>query len=124
MTATGSPVPGIRPCLGWVLHFWEDRDGDGFWTKEYVAVRGEEERGVSVCRFKFSPTQERFDWLVRSGFPPYITPTGGISSWTDAHIDARIRARDLLLNDVAARLEEPAPTQPVPRAAPGQGASM
>jgi hypothetical protein len=46
---------------------------------------------LQVSPHNFQPTQARFDWLVRNGFPAgFRTPSGALASWSDAEIDARI----------------------------------
>jgi hypothetical protein len=80
----GALVPGFEPCEGWSLMWTEEEDGDFFLTDLYFARSDTEDRLIHHCRFDFTPTQARFDWLVRNGFPS----TRG--SWTDAKIDAAI----------------------------------
>ncbi|MBB4859661.1 hypothetical protein HNO88_002990 [Novosphingobium chloroacetimidivorans] len=82
-------VTGIEPVYGWSLLSFEEEDSDGFWRDNYVARQGAREVLVDVSCFQFKPTQERFAWLVRNGFPRRPTPFGG---WSDAEIDARIAA--------------------------------
>jgi hypothetical protein len=82
----GSALPGIAPCEGWVLRAYPDDDGDGFTTIAYVADRDDESCLLGTCRFDFDPTQERFDYLVKAGFPS--APGGG--PWTNEKIDGAI----------------------------------
>lgn len=82
----GAPVAGIRPCQGWVLLAYAEDDTSGFSTTGYVASRADEVCLLGQSRFDFDPTQERFDFLVRSGFPS--APGGG--PWTNAKIDGAI----------------------------------
>ena len=88
----GSVVRGLAPCKGWSLWSFDDQDSDGFWTKRYFARSAERDELLAVDRFDFEPTQERFDWLVRSGFPaPRLSPvTGAQCPWTNVTIDALI----------------------------------
>ena len=79
---------GIEPVDGWRLLEGEERDGDRFWTPYYVAVRGAETVQLDVSRFRFTPSQDRFAWLVRNGFPP--RPAFG--PWDDADIEDRLAA--------------------------------
>lgn len=69
--------------MGWVLHTYPEDDGDGFSTPAYIARGAERDVMLGVSRFRFTPTQDRFDWLVQAGFPR--CPKG---SWTDMEIDA------------------------------------
>lgn len=64
-----SPVVGIEPVDGFLLIESEERDGDGFSYPVYQAVKDGETHQLHVSRFHFTPTQTRFDWLVRWGFP-------------------------------------------------------
>jgi hypothetical protein len=82
----GSALPGISPCDGWVLSAYPEDDGDGFTSIGYVAHRDDESCLLGACRFDFDPTQERFDYLVKAGFPP--APGGG--PWTNTKIDGAI----------------------------------
>lgn len=82
----GAPVPFIAPVDGWVLHTWTERDNCGFRYPEYAAVRGGEVRHLNVSRFCFSPSQNRFEWLVRNGFPA----SPGTGPWDDTDIEMRM----------------------------------
>ena len=83
-----SPVPGVQPVDGWELLTRDEQDGDGFWSAYYVARGPERDELLDVCRFRFSPSQARFAWLVRNGFPP--RPAFG--PWDDRDIEAAIAA--------------------------------
>lgn len=85
-TPPGAPVEGIAPVDGWALHTWTERDGDGFHYSEFAAVRGDEVRHLNVSRFRFSPSQARFEWLVRNGFPR----GPGVGAWDNADIEMRM----------------------------------
>lgn len=82
------PVVGIAPVDGWELRCWESEDGDGFFVNEYVARSATRDIHLDVSRFNFTPSQGRFAWLVRNGFPP--RPEFG--PWDDTDIEARITA--------------------------------
>lgn len=77
------PLLGIAPVDGWSLWGYDEWDSDGFTTTGYCARKDGIERILNVSRFRFSPTQERFAYLVRNGFPP--SPTRG--PWSDAELD-------------------------------------
>lgn len=81
-----SPVPGILPVNGWHLGVSTEWDGGGFSYPEYAAVRGDEVRQLDTSRFRFTPSQDRFSWLVRNGFPPRPT----LGPWDDTDIEMRL----------------------------------
>lgn len=81
------PVAGIQPVYGWSLLSSEEEDSDGFLRRGYVAQRGGKVVVLDVSRFDFTPTQDRFAWLVRNGFPRRPTLCG---AWFGLEIDARI----------------------------------
>lgn len=85
---SGVRLHNIEPVDGWHLTVFDEWDGDGFCTPAYVARHTDEPEQVwlDVSRFRFSPTQERFAWLVRNGFPP----RPALGPWDDFDIDARI----------------------------------
>lgn len=83
------PVTTVQPCDGWTLLTFPEWDNDGFATPAYVARGEREDVFLDTCRFRFSPSQSRFNWLVRNGFPPRPNPFGG---WDDTDIEARIAA--------------------------------
>lgn len=86
-----APVAGIEPVDGYLLIESEEQDGDGFWHPVYLAVKGEETHQLHVSRFNFTPTQERFDWLVRWGFPrAYLVGLSRGGPLTDTIIDNAI----------------------------------
>jgi hypothetical protein len=85
-------VPGIEPCDGWTLHQYDEEDGDRFTTTGYFASDGTRDKFLNHARFWFEPTQERFDFLVRAGFPDF----GGIGPFTNEDVDyAIVQARVL-----------------------------
>lgn len=91
-------VQGIEPVDGWVLVFDDDDTPDRqsiYALREYAAVRGDEYRHLGVSRRFFNPTQERFAWLVRNGFPSMLVRAGGVSTpLCDDDIDAMIPKRE------------------------------
>ncbi|HUD92308.1 hypothetical protein [Sphingobium sp.] len=85
------PDPDIEPYQGWALCCYLDDDNDGFTRLEYVARGPERDVHLPVSRFAFTPTQARFEWLVRNGFQSKATAhcTG---PWDDHDIDAQLAA--------------------------------
>lgn len=86
-----SVVSRIGPHKGWVLCWYDEGDSDGFRTPGYYALCPH--GGVQTIqhsRFLFTPTQERFNWLVDNGFPSPREINGSKGPWTDAEIDALI----------------------------------
>lgn len=81
-----SPVAGLTPYRGWTLCTFRDTFDEsarpGF-ISGYVVRSDEEVRLLSVSRFMFTPTQERFEFLARHDFP------SGLSH--DFSIDAAMR---------------------------------
>ena len=79
-----SLVPGIEPVDGWQLLTFDYEDGDGFIRPGFYAYRFGEYRLLNTSRFSFTPTQERFAWIVNNGFPRGIV-FGQIQSnlWND-----------------------------------------
>jgi hypothetical protein len=80
------PVAFIEPVAGWALMEAPNYDGDGFSYLDYYAVRGNETRLLDVSRFRFSPSQARFAWLIENGFPPRPT----LGPWDDTDIEMRM----------------------------------
>lgn len=83
---TSSPVPGIARVDGWELRTFDEFDGDGFKTPGYLARKGDQEVILNVSRFRFTPSQDRFGWLVRNGFPA----APGFGPWDDTDIEMRL----------------------------------
>lgn len=77
------PVADIAPVDGWVLWTWPETDGDGFETDAYFARGPHTDVALDVSRFRFTPSQERFAWLVRNGFPPRRR----FGPWDDTEIE-------------------------------------
>lgn len=87
-------APGIEPCDGWALYQYDEEDSDGFITNAYFASNGVIDRYLSHARFWFDPTQERFDFLVRAGFPDL----GSKGPMTNEDVDvAMVQARAALV---------------------------
>lgn len=80
------PVAYIEPVAGWSLMEATNYDSDGFSYPDYYAVRGEEARILQVSRFRWTPSQGRFAWLVENDFPtcPALGP------WDDTDIEMRM----------------------------------
>lgn len=91
--ANASPVIGIDPVNGWILWSFDEADSDGFFAPAYFARGEREDVLLSVSRFRFSPSQERFAWLVRNGFPR--RPGKILAAWDDTEIEERIAAERL-----------------------------
>lgn len=89
---TWAVVPGIEPVDGWVLLVRDFQDGEGFWRPDYIAVRGLWERDLYTSRFNFTPTQERFAFLIANPQRAFVGVTGVGGSWTDDAIDSAIAA--------------------------------
>jgi hypothetical protein len=83
-------VPRIEPVDGWTLLSTITYDGDGFPYEDFFAARQGELRVLQTCRFRFSPSQERFAWLVRGGFPQRDGKILG--PWDDTDIEAALAA--------------------------------
>ena len=83
-----TPVPGIAPVDGWSLYSFDEQDGDRFWYDEYLARSADTDVKIHHSRFRFTPSQNRFAWLVRNGFPS--RPRGG--GWDDGEIEAAMAA--------------------------------
>lgn len=68
-TTQFSLVPGIEPVDGWQLLAYDYEDGDRFHSRGYTAHRFGEFKQLNTSRFFFTPSQERFAWIVENGFP-------------------------------------------------------
>ena len=79
------PMSGIVPVDGWALLQQDEEDSDGFWTTSFVARSERSDKYLDTCRFHFDPSQDRFAWLVRAGFPRRRN-----GPWTNEQIDAEI----------------------------------
>lgn len=87
------PVVGIAPHSGWSLWAYEEHEPDDR-RISYSAHRAGECRTVHVSR-SFTPTTERFAFLVERDFPrcppkPKGNPPGIRGPWFDDEIDAAI----------------------------------
>lgn len=81
------PVADIDPVDGWVLCGIDMLGGrEGFWV-EYIARGPDRDVHLDVSRWRWTPSNERFAWLVRNGFPPRPSL---IAPWDDFDIEARI----------------------------------
>jgi hypothetical protein len=79
-------ITTIDPVDGWRLFKVEAEDSDGFWYPDWFAARDQQEVLLDVSRFRWSPSQARFAWLVENGFPP----RPALGPWDDTDIEARI----------------------------------
>lgn len=87
----GGPVHGIEPRDGWTLHFDSGHVRTGYQCEEYVAIHEDGRTAVlNHCRFRFNPTQERWDWLVAHGFSLPVVVNGVQLPFTDWHIETEI----------------------------------
>lgn len=93
-TPISATVVGIEPVDGWVLWATSDQDGEGFWSEDYFARSATRDRYLHVSRFDFTPTQERFAFLVRNGFPSFVVGSGGRAPWCNETLDAAIERAD------------------------------
>jgi hypothetical protein len=94
----------IAPVDGWALYVGDYDDGDGFHSPYFVAVRGTEQRLLRVSRFFFTPTQMRFDWIVRHGFPHgTIGARGAMGPLGNAEIDEGLIAEMVAVSRNGAR---------------------
>ena len=87
------PSPSELEYKGWRLVTEDYEDGDGFVTDDHYAVRGEERRHLHHSRFSFTPTPERFAFLIDAGFPscpPRARERGVSFPWSDKDVDAEI----------------------------------
>lgn len=78
---------------GWRLIEDEEGDSDGFYTAEYYAEKDGERKSLHHSRFRFTPTLERFAFLIDAGFPsfpPHCVERGLYHPWSDEDVDAEI----------------------------------
>ena len=101
-TSISATVAGIEPVDGWVLWSTSDQDGDDFWYEDYFARSATRDRYLHVSRFDFTPTQERFAFLVRNGFPSVVVGSGGCAPWCNETLDAAIERADGLAEQAQA----------------------
>lgn len=88
---SASPLLEIEPVDGWQLCALTERDGDGFDYRTYIARSAERDVILPVSRFRFTPSQDRFAWLVRAGFPA----SPNIGPWDDTDIEMRMAVPEL-----------------------------
>ena len=105
-----TPIPHLTPVDGWALYYTEEWSQDCAPWREYYALgpspnifegrypdpspslNAYQFYPLGLSRFRFTPTQERFAWLVRAGFPSQKQRPGG--TWTpldDDDIDEAIQ---------------------------------
>lgn len=85
------PVEHIDPVDGWALFAIDVLGGPRGWYVEYIARGTERDVHLDLSRWRFTPSQDRFAWLVRAGFPP--RPEFG--PWDDCDIEERIAAEHM-----------------------------
>lgn len=89
-----APVAGLDPVDGWTLFAGDYEDSSGFHSPFYVARGRDSDVLLNVSRFAFTPTQERFAFLVGFGFPrDVIYSTGVRGPLCDRSIDCAIERR-------------------------------
>ncbi|WP_226018454.1 hypothetical protein [Novosphingobium sp. FKTRR1] len=88
----GIPVSGIDPVNGFTLMVTDEDDGEGFVTALYFARGADGDQVIHHSRFRFNPTQARFNALVALGFPPTISGFPG--PIVDADIDKWLRSHE------------------------------
>lgn len=79
------PFPGIDPVDGFVLCGILRPTNDGFDRLTWFARCGTLNRILCVSPTRFTPSQDRFAWLVRNDFPK---PSIGV--WDDCDIEYAI----------------------------------
>lgn len=75
-------APGIEPVDGWALYFVDKPTNDGFTRRQWLAQRNGVSVVLRVSPTRWTPSQERFAWLVRNVFP---SPKIGV--WDDTSIE-------------------------------------
>lgn len=84
-------VAGIIPVNGWSLLALDEHGDDRIQTITYIAQSADEDVVLQVSRFGFTPTQDRFAWLVGNGFPGPVERAGGcLTPLCDDDIDAAL----------------------------------
>lgn len=89
-------VAGIAPYRGWHCGLLSEAEHPGL-CDDYVALH-EDGRSclLNTSRFDFVMTNERWQWIVGSGFPTgdrFTPPT--IGPMTNARVDAEIRLAEM-----------------------------
>ncbi len=98
-------VEGIEPHLGYILLETSEDDSDGFSFPVWFAWDGEDCHLLHVSRFKFTPTQDRFNWMVEWGFPTtHIVGGGYRGQFTNDLLDALIRGEETATHPQLAHL--------------------
>lgn len=86
-----SAVPGIEPRNGWAIHFASGQVRTGWQGEEYEAVHEDGRTELlQHCRWHFTPTQERWDWLCAGNLKFNPVKHGVLMPFNDADIDAEI----------------------------------
>jgi hypothetical protein len=80
------PVPGIEPVQGWQLCELVEFDRSGFRSTTYIASSADQDVVLNLSRFRFTPSQARFAFLVEHGFPA----SPNIGPWDDTDIEMRL----------------------------------
>lgn len=84
-------VAGIDPVDGWTLHAFEEfSDPERLPFDVYIARKGDCDVLLNTSDHNFHPNNERFSWLVRSGFPAGVFQHGGRGPFKDSDIDAAL----------------------------------
>lgn len=98
---TATPVAGIDEVDGWRLLEIDSDDLSKIAISAYVARRDGLDVLLNTSTRHFIPTNERFAWIVRAGFPlGKIAPGGAIGPLTNDFIDAGIIAGCRSASDV------------------------
>jgi hypothetical protein len=83
-------VANVSPVCGWELRTAWNAPG---YPEPYIARGPAFDVLLSVSPHNFTPSQARFDWLVRSGFPTGVVGRfGAHGPLCDCSIDAAIAA--------------------------------
>ena len=81
-----TPLEHIAPVQGWQLCELDGRYHRGRWIVDYIARSADRDVVLNVSRFRFTPSQARFAWLVENGFPA----SPNIGPWDDTDIEMRL----------------------------------
>lgn len=83
-------VLGVKSVDGWRLYRGDCLVDDNRYVAFYYACRGDDEKLLNVSSYFFTPTTERFAWLVSHDFPHGVIGARGMGPIGDAEIDAAI----------------------------------
>lgn len=86
------PVPNIEPVGGYTLLTFDEPDNDGFPSARYIARCAGCEVYLDVHPARFTPSQDRFAWLVQHDFPVRPHPAAG---WDDTDIEMRLAIAEI-----------------------------